>query len=167
MFKLIRKNVHNYAWHRVDFIGALLLLSASVLLVFALEEADTRFAWDSAAIIASLICACICWILFPMWEYYADQSHSAQEPIFRIRLLKDRIVSGMMLYGFFTGFPFMVVIVNLPQRFQAIDVVSPLFAGIYLLPLLLCSPLASGLSGYLVSNLKIPPFYLIVTGSIL
>ncbi|KAL9079021.1 MAG: hypothetical protein Q9157_002078 [Trypethelium eluteriae] len=167
MFMLIRKRVHNHAWHRVDFIGAFLLLSASVLLVFVLEEAGARFAWDSAAMISSLVCACICWILFPLWEHYVDRPQSTQEPVFPIRLLKDRMISGMMLYAFFTGFPFMVVIVNLPQRFQAINAVSPLLAGVYLMPLLLCSPLASGLSGYLVSNLKIPPFYLIVAGSIL
>ncbi|KAF2229265.1 MFS general substrate transporter [Viridothelium virens] len=167
MFMLIRKRVHNHAWHRVDFIGAFLLLSASVLLVFVLEEAGARFAWDSAAMISSLVCACICWILFPLWEHYVDRPQSTQEPVFLIRLLKDRMISGMMLYAFFTGFPFMVVIVNLPQRFQAINAVSPLLAGVYLMPLLLCSPLASGLSGYLVSNLKIPPFYLIVAGSIL
>ncbi|KAI9662563.1 MAG: hypothetical protein M1821_008730 [Bathelium mastoideum] len=167
MFMLLYKRLHNNAWHRVDFIGAFLLLSASILLVFVLEEAGTRFAWDSAAMVASLVCACLCWILFPVWEYYVDKPRSAQEPIFPVRLLKNRLVSGMMLYGFFTGFPFMVVIVNLPQRFQAVNAVSPLLAGIYLLPLLLCSPLASGLSGYLVSNLKIPPFYLIVAGSTL
>jgi hypothetical protein len=65
------------------------------------------------------------------------------------------------------GFPFMVVIVNLPQRFQAVNAVSSSLAGIYLLPLLLCSPLVSAASGYLVSNLKIPPFYLLIAGAML
>ena len=66
-----------------------------------------------------------------------------------------------------TGFPFMAVIVNLPQRFQAVDGLSPTAAGIHLLPLLLCSPFASGLSGILVTKFRVPPAYLVITGSAL
>lgn len=42
---------------------------------------------------------------------------------------------------------------------------SPTAAGILLLPLLLSAPFASGLSGYLVSNRKVPPVYIIIAGS--
>lgn len=61
----------------------------------------------------------------------------------------------------------MAMIVNLPQRFQAVDGLSPTAAGLRLLPLLLCSPFASGLSGVLVTKFKIPPFYIILFGSVL
>lgn len=118
-------------------------------MVFVLEEAGTRFAWESAAIIASLVISILLWVLFPIWEHYAvDRKSSKREPIFPVRLLKSRHVSAMMLYGFFTGFPFMGVVVNLPQRYQAVNGVSPLLAGVYLLPLLLCSPLASAVCGF-------------------
>ena len=58
---------------------------------------------------------------------------------------------------------------NIPQRFQAVNAASPTRAGVSLLPLLLMTPLASGVSGFLVSNQKIkfPPLYLIILGSIL
>ena len=61
----------------------------------------------------------------------------------------------------------MAVIINLPQRYQAVDGVSPFNAGIRLLPLLLSSPIATASSGYLTSNLKVPPVYLIITGAAL
>lgn len=61
----------------------------------------------------------------------------------------------------------MAVIVNLPQRFQAVNGLSPTAAGIRLLPLLLCSPFASGLSGLLVTKAKVPPAYLLILGSAL
>ena len=61
----------------------------------------------------------------------------------------------------------MAIVVNLPQRFQAVNALSPTTAGLYLLPLLLCSPLASGLCGVLVSKLKVPPFQLILIGAAL
>lgn len=67
--------------------------------------------------------------------------------------------------GFLTGPPFMTVLINLPQRFQAVNGSSPFEAGIHLLPLLLCSPVATALAGQLVSRLNVPPFYLMLAGA--
>lgn len=61
----------------------------------------------------------------------------------------------------------MAVIINLPQKFQAVNASSPSAAGFSLLPLLLCSPLASALAGLLVTKLEIAPFYLILGGAAL
>jgi hypothetical protein len=78
---------------------------------------------------------------------------------------------GLIRYrnAFFAGFPFVSLVVNIPQRFQAVNGSSPTRAGISLLPLLLMTPFASGLSGYLVSNqkLRVPPLYLVALGSCL
>jgi hypothetical protein len=71
--------------------------------------------------------------------------------------------------AFFAGFPFTSLVVNIPQRFQAVNDTTAQRAGISLLPLLLMTPFASGLSGHLVSNqkLRVPPLYLILFGSCL
>ena len=43
-------------WSRVDFLGALLLIAATVLTTFALQEAGAGvFAWSSATIVGSLV----------------------------------------------------------------------------------------------------------------
>lgn len=59
----------------------------------------------------------------------------------------------------------MTVIINLPQRFQAVNGLSPFDAGIHLLPLLLCSPFATAICGSLASKLNVPPFYILITGA--
>jgi hypothetical protein len=59
------------------------------------------------------------------------------------------------------------IVVNVPQRAQAVGDLSPLRAGLTLLPLLLTSPFATALSGFLTSNVKISPFYLVLGASIL
>ena len=69
--------------------------------------------------------------------------------------------------AFFVGFPFVAIVVNIPQRAQAVAGQSPVNAGLGLLPMMLSSPLATALSGYLTSNAKVPPFYLVVVGSVL
>ena len=145
----------------------MLLLAASILLVFALEEAGERYAWSSAVIISTIILAGICWVSFIGWEYFVDKSRASQEPIFPLRLLKDRILVGMMSTAFFIGFPFVSIVVNIPQRAQAVNGLSPVRAGIALLPLLLTSPFATAVQGVLTSNFKVPPFHLMLIGAVL
>lgn len=59
----------------------------------------------------------------------------------------------------------MTVLINLPQRFQAVSGSSPFEAGIHLLPLLLSSPVATAVTGQLVSKANVPPFYMLLTGA--
>ncbi|KAG2002792.1 hypothetical protein GB937_009558 [Aspergillus fischeri] len=75
------------------------------------------------------------------------------------------IKTSMLLTAFFISSPFVAIVVNVLQRAQAMSGLSPLKAGLALLPFLPASPFATALSGFLTSNLKIPPFYLILTAS--
>jgi Fungal trichothecene efflux pump (TRI12) len=62
---------------QIDLLGAILLLLASALLVFALHEAGAqRYNWDSPGIIASLAISCACWCAFIAWIFWLDSSPS-------------------------------------------------------------------------------------------
>ncbi|RFU74580.1 mfs-type transporter [Trichoderma arundinaceum] len=152
---------------KLDVVGMFLLLAWTVLLVFALEEGGTRFPWNSAAVISTLVLAVVLAIVFGFWEVYTETSTNAQEPVFPPSICKDRLVANMLLTAFFVGFPFVSIVVNIPQRAQAVGGFSPVKAGIALLPLLLTSPLATALSGFLTGTFKVPPFYLIIISSTL
>ena len=53
-----------------DFVGGLLLLVASVLVVFGLQQGGIgAFAWNSDVIIASLTIGCIFWLVLFAWEW--------------------------------------------------------------------------------------------------
>ncbi|QSS58121.1 drug resistance transporter EmrB/QacA subfamily [Histoplasma capsulatum] len=163
----LRAKISGAALRRVDVVGVFLLLASSILLVFAMEEAGTRYSWSDAVIISTFCVGGIAGILFVFWELFLEKSTSLQEPVFPLRLLKSRLLAAMMATAFFTGFPFVAIVVNIPQRAQAVSGLSSVKAGLALLPLLLTSPLAASVSGILTTNLKIPPFYLILLGSIL
>ena len=163
----LRRKFSKASLSRLDPLGVMLLLAASILLVFALEEAGQRYSWKSAVIISTIALAGICWVSFVGWEYLVDKSRASQEPIFPLRLLKDRILVGMMSTAFFIGFPFVSIVVNIPQRAQAVNGLSPVRAGIALLPLLLTSPFATAVQGVLTSNFKVPPVYLMLIGAVL
>ncbi|KZF22095.1 drug resistance transporter EmrB/QacA subfamily [Xylona heveae TC161] len=151
---------------RVDYFGMFLLLASSVLLVFALEEGGTRYPWNSATVVTTLVIAVLAGILFALWEIYIDNDKTVQEPVFPPSILKDRLLSMMLLTAFFVGFPFVSIVVNIPQRAQAVSGLSPLHAGLALLPLLLISPLATAVSGFLTGKMKVPPFYIVVGSSL-
>ncbi|GFF74437.1 MFS general substrate transporter [Aspergillus lentulus] len=152
---------------RVDTCGMFLLLASSVLIVFALEEGGSRYPWDSAAIIVPFVLAIIAAVVLAIWEVSLERKGSVQEPVFPPSILKNRLLAAMLLTAFFVGFPFVAIVVNVPQRAQAVSGLSPLKAGLALLPLLLASPFATALSGFLTSNLRIPPFYLVLAASVL
>ena len=55
----------------------------------------------------------------------------------------------------------------IPQRFQVVNDLSAFKAGWRLLALMLCSPLGSVTSGYLVQKVKVPPIYVFLAAAIL
>ncbi|EXA35898.1 hypothetical protein NW756_003642 [Fusarium oxysporum] len=167
LLKVLRSKVRRSNWVRIDVLGIILLLAASVLLVFALEEGGTRYSWGNAIVIATLVLAVVLFFAFGFWEVYVEKSPSKQEPVFPPSICKDRISSAMLLTTCFVGFPFVSMVVNIPQRAQAVYGMSPSRAGIILLPMMLTSPAATVLSGYLTGNAKVPPAYLIIIAAVL
>lgn len=59
----------------------------------------------------------------------------------------------------------MAAIINIPQRLQIVNMTSATDAGIRMLPLLLLSPVATALSGLLVSKFRFPPLYVLLLGT--
>jgi len=86
------------AFRRVDYMGTGLMLCASILLVLALEQAGTRYPWKSSAILSPLFISMFCWLSFVQCELRIDTDRTDEEPIFPMRLLKDRVVAGMILF---------------------------------------------------------------------
>lgn len=95
-----RKQIANF-----DIIGSLLLLSAAVMVVFAVEEGGSgRYAWDNAVVLAPLIVGCLCWPALFTWEYWLSRpSHKAQtrwssvDAIYPTRIFTHRIMlAGIM-----------------------------------------------------------------------
>lgn len=64
---------------------------------------------------------------------------------------------------FLTGFPYIVAVVTLPERFQTVNGASSLMAGVYLLPLLGASAVGSYLGGAISSKRNLTSYTLIVS----
>lgn len=64
------------------------------------------------------------------------------------------------------GVPFNALMVNMPQRFQALDDKTALGAGIWLLPYAVVSPVCSVISNVLASKARVSLIYLLLAGAV-
>jgi MFS family permease len=93
--KLFTRN----AFKSIDFLGCLLLLAASVLLIFALEEAGAYvYAWSSPTIIACLVISGVAAIAFIAWqECIAVHPDWTVQLVFPISVARSRILGSAIL----------------------------------------------------------------------
>ena len=82
---------------RTDFLGFILLLTASCLVVTALLEADAVIAWNSPTTICLLIFGSVALIGFLAYERFLTNQDCAREPVFPWRFLYDRVWMVMLL----------------------------------------------------------------------
>ncbi|OBR04791.1 Drug resistance transporter EmrB/QacA subfamily [Colletotrichum higginsianum IMI 349063] len=134
----------------MDYLGMLLYLTASIMIVFALEEGGLFYPWDGPVVIASFVISGIGFVSFLGWEWVLSKKpwvKNSTLPLFPMHLVRQRIISFSFLTALLAGFPFLVTIVFLPQRFQLINGLSPVEAGVRMLPLLLVSATGAALGG--------------------
>lgn len=134
------------SWKRLDFLGSFLLIAASVLVVFAFQQAGlTPNSWTKAIFLAPLLIGLLCWIILFAWELFAS-THSIST-ILPPRLLKRRIYTSAVIVTTLTGFANFIAIYSLPLHFQIVNGTSSLTAGVALLPMLASAAIGSILGG--------------------
>ena len=82
---------------RIDFLGTGLLLSATVFIVTALQEAGRYYQWSSALVIVFLTLSGILWIGFIVWAKVLSRGTRTQEPVMPWRLMKHWVFVGILL----------------------------------------------------------------------
>lgn len=195
-------------FQRLDLVGAILLLIATLFLVAALEEADVNYPWRSAFVITLLTISGICWIAFFIWSRRITLRERLQlrEPVFPWRFVQSRVLVGMLLYvqlekhffllfalhlhsfpaifegrtsvahvlilnfcrsAIFLGGPWFCAIFQLPQRYQIVNSLEPLEAGLRLIPFTLAAPFGSIISAGLAKGARIPALYFVILAALL
>ncbi|KAI4724574.1 MFS general substrate transporter [Aureobasidium sp. EXF-10728] len=171
---------------KIDWPGILLSLTGSSLLVVSLEQGGVQFSWRSLFIILMLVGSSLCFIGFGAWEYVLTPREARMKmlPLFPTRLVSSRVVAATLGYVqrrhatfvehvltrcrtvFFTGFPFVVTIMALPQRFQIVNGDTPENAGLHMLPLIGATALGAMLTGTITGKFNIA-WHLLVFSNIL
>jgi EmrB/QacA subfamily drug resistance transporter len=82
--------------HRLDFLGAALMVAAALVLMLALAWGGRRYAWGSHELVALVAASGLLWVLFA-WRLLR-----APEPFIPTSVLRDRVVAAIVVTGFFS-----------------------------------------------------------------
>ncbi|KAF1951063.1 MFS multidrug transporter-like protein [Byssothecium circinans] len=152
---------------KLDFLGATLLLLASLSLTAAFEEAGSHFPWKSAYVITLLTVSGLLWIVLIVWERYVTKRATPIEPVLPWRFMTDRAMLSLLLNAVFLGGPWFVAVFQLPQRFQLVHGSSGLKAGIQTMPFTFAAPIGSAFSSIWAKKFKTPAIFIVLVAGML
>ncbi|KAI1171984.1 putative efflux pump antibiotic resistance protein [Nemania sp. FL0916] len=152
---------------RVDFLGCFLLLAATVLLTAGLQEAGNQFPWKSAFVITVLSASALLWGALILWERRVTLKDDVREPVLPWRFLTDRVIAGILLEFVLLGGSLTVTVFQLPQRFQLLNGLSGLDAGVRLIPFGAAFPVGCVVGARVASKWRVAPVMIVPVGTTL
>jgi len=161
---------------RLEFALPVCGIMGSVLCLAKVAQRSTQYTRTSVALAAShrQIHHEILAVSHPHLSSRRETDDNIPSPLFKNASASQAICSRyqhelilLTRTALFGGAIFIPTVVVIPQRFQVVNDLSAFSAGWRLLALMLCSPLGSGISGFLVSKVQVPPLYIFLTAAIL
>jgi EmrB/QacA subfamily drug resistance transporter len=127
--------------HRLDIIGALLMMAAAVALLLALSWGGRSFAWLSPEVGGLMLVSAVLWGLFA-WRLTA-----AEEPFLPLAVLGNAVVRCAALAGACNMGVLVGMTIFVPLYFEVVLHLSASESGMALIPLMGATVLASTLTG--------------------
>ncbi|MEU7146146.1 MDR family MFS transporter [Nocardia sp. NPDC046473] len=133
--------------HRIDYLGAGLLVSGTSALLIVAQWGGTRYPWTSATIIGLAAIGLVLIALFFWWQ------GRAAEPIIPLRLFSNRTFRIAAPITFIVGFANFGSIIYIALYLQVVEGQSPTVAGLNMLPLTVGLGIGALVTGQLVFRL--------------
>uniref|UniRef100_A0A093VPT8 Putative transporter C3H1.06c n=1 Tax=Talaromyces marneffei PM1 TaxID=1077442 RepID=A0A093VPT8_TALMA len=131
----------------IDFVGTFLMLSAVALIVSGFDQAASRLSWTTAEALGPLCASAVACIAFFLSQYWHAKRHQSPiESVFPWRFCQSRVIMGIIISSFMFGAISITFIFELPIRYQNVQGLNSLQAGLRLLPFSLSGPIGSILS---------------------
>jgi len=134
--------------HRVDLLGALLMVVATVALLLALTWGGTTYAWGSAPIITLIALSAMSWILFG-W-----QLARAPEPFIPLSVLGNPVVRNGVIATFFAVGAMVGLSVYMPLYFEAVLGLSAAQSGVGLIALMAGTVTGATIAGRIMVHFR-------------
>jgi EmrB/QacA subfamily drug resistance transporter len=133
--------------HRIDYLGAVLLVAAVSVLLLITVWGGTRYAWDSGAMLGVYAGGIVLAAMFVVRE------RQAPEPISPVSLFRNREIALALVITFLVGIATIGAYFFLPIYLQIVRGYGPTTAGLGLLPMMLGVAIGSGASGWLIATI--------------
>lgn len=138
------KQTEKSAWKRIDFLGAISLITTLVLLLFGLNSGGNLVPWTHPLVLTTLPLSAVSLAAFIYIE-----SQIATEPVIPVRLLLNRTVFSACLTNWFTTMCVFAILFYGPIYFQ-VRGLSATQAGARLIPQSVGVGIGSVLSGLIM-----------------
>ena len=94
-----KKSFTRTAFKSIDCLGCILLLAASILMIYALQEAGAYvYAWNSSIIVACLTVSGVAFVAFVAWqEWLASHPSLPVKMIFPMSVARQRVIFAAIL----------------------------------------------------------------------
>ncbi|KAK3290228.1 major facilitator superfamily domain-containing protein [Chaetomium fimeti] len=129
----------------VDFVGILLALAGTIVLMLGLTWGGGEYPWESAHVVATLVIGLVVCAAFVLWQWKGPRY-----PLVPLHIFKSRIVNGACITMAINGWNFVVQVYYIPSFYQLVYEYSATRAGAMLLPITLVQTASSTLSGLVV-----------------
>jgi MFS family permease len=143
---LLRRLPRHERPHRLDVIGAILIVCASVSFMLALNLASVHRAWTSPPILALFALAIVMGVLF------FRRLTTAPEPLIPVAILRDRTVRCATIAHAFGWGSIAGLNIFLPMYLQNVVGLAPTTAGLTLMVLMIALNVSAGLSGHVIGR---------------
>ena len=134
--------------HKLDLIGALLMMSAAILLLLVLTWGGGRFAWTSPQIIGLLIGSGLLWFAFNWRLTHTD------EPFLPLTVLSNPVVRAGTLAASFAVGSQIGLTIYMPLYYENVYGLSASNAGWALIPIAVMTTPGSILSGQVMVRFR-------------
>jgi len=134
--------------HRLDLLGASLVILATTSLMLVLTWGGSRYAWTSPQILGLTVLSLVFWVLFGLRIKHCD------EPILPLEVLKNPVVANASASNFFSMAVNLGLGVYIPLYLQGVRHLDPSSAGLSLVPLMASMVCGAAFSGWMTTRLK-------------
>jgi EmrB/QacA subfamily drug resistance transporter len=140
-FTLLRRLPRHERYHRLDVLGAGLIMTASTSLMLALSLGGVRYPWGSPPILALGAVALV------VGGAFVARLRTAPEPLIPLSMLRDPVARCAFLMNSFGWGSIVGLNIFLPMYLQSVIGLSPTNAGLSLMVLMVTVNTSAGISG--------------------
>ena len=127
--------------HRIDYLGAAILVAATTSLLLALSWGGNRYPWSSPLVLGMLGGSGAVWIVF------LARLRTAREPLIPLAVLGDQVVATATLAACFAMGTFIGLTIYVPIYLEGVLGLSASQSGVALVPLMIGTVTGATLSG--------------------
>ncbi len=133
--------------HRLDLLGAALMVAAAMALMLALTWGGTRYPWLSLPILGLIGASAVLWVGFAL------RLMLAPEPFIPLTMLRDGVVRAITATGFLSIGAIIGLSIYLPLYLQLVLGLSPSASGLVLISFMGGTVVGSTITGRLLARL--------------